>query len=86
MRAAFRLSWWPKWWLMFIARYAKRFWKVRDQQKMNKVGLNMHDQHCHLEKDSVYCDYCANFVCVCDTIDDSGVSTQRHDDEDKCAK
>ena len=30
--------------------------------------------------------YCANFRLRCDTIDDSGVSTQRHDDEDKCAK
>ena len=31
--------------------------------------------------------YCTNFVCLrCDTIDDSGVSTQRHDGEDKCAK
>ena len=29
---------------------------------------------------------CANFCLRCDTIDDSGVSTQRHDDEDKCAK
>ena len=26
------------------------------------------------------------FELRCDTIDDSGVSTQRHDDEDKCAK
>ena len=31
-------------------------------------------------------DNCANFRLRCDTIDDSGVSTQRHDDEDKCAK
>ena len=30
--------------------------------------------------------YCANFRLRCDTIDDSGGSTQRHDDEDKCAK
>ena len=30
--------------------------------------------------------YCAYFRLRCDTIDDSGVSTQRHDDEDKCAK
>ena len=29
---------------------------------------------------------CANFCLRCDTIDDSGVLTQRHDDEDKCAK
>ena len=29
---------------------------------------------------------CANFRLRCDTIDDSGGSTQRHDDEDKCAK
>ena len=28
----------------------------------------------------------ANFRSRCDTIDDSGGSTQRHDDEDKCAK
>ena len=27
-----------------------------------------------------------NFRLRCDTIDDSGGSTQRHDDEDKCAK
>ena len=30
--------------------------------------------------------YCANFRLRCDTIDDSGGSTQRDDDEDKCAK
>ena len=30
--------------------------------------------------------HCANFRLRCDTIDDSGGSTQRHDDEDKCAK
>ena len=30
--------------------------------------------------------YCETFCLLCDTIDDSGVSTQRHDDEDKCAK
>ena len=29
---------------------------------------------------------CANFRLRCDTIDDSGGSTQRHDDVDKCAK
>ena len=29
---------------------------------------------------------CANFRLRCDTIDDSGGSTQRHDEEDKCAK
>ena len=29
---------------------------------------------------------CANFRLRCDTIDDSGGSTQRHDDKDKCAK
>ena len=29
---------------------------------------------------------CANFRLRCDTIDDSGGSTQRHDDEGKCAK
>ena len=29
--------------------------------------------------------YCANFRLRCDTIDDSGGSTQRHDDVDKCA-
>ena len=29
---------------------------------------------------------CANFRLRCDTIDDSGGSTQRHDDGDKCAK
>ena len=29
---------------------------------------------------------CTNFRLRCDTIDDSGGSTQRHDDEDKCAK
>ena len=28
---------------------------------------------------------CANFRLRCDTIDDSGGSTQRHDDVDKCA-
>ena len=30
--------------------------------------------------------YCANFRLRCDTIDDSGGSTQRHDDEDKCMR
>ena len=30
--------------------------------------------------------YHAQICLRCDTIDDSGVSTQRHDDEDKCAK
>ena len=34
----------------------------------------------------VLSDNCSNFRLRCDTIDDSGVSTQRHDDEDKCAK
>ena len=32
------------------------------------------------------CHNCANFRLRCDTIDDSGGSTQRHDDDDKCAK
>ena len=30
-------------------------------------------------------DYCANFRLRCDTIDERGGSTQRHDDVDKCA-
>ena len=30
--------------------------------------------------------YCANFRLRCDRIDDSGGSTQRHDDVDRCAK